>query len=355
MNSADIVAVIMAGGVGTRFWPLSTPAMPKQFITAFGDQSLYQQAVERACTFTDVDRIVVVTNEGFRDFVQEQTPELPRDNILLEPMRRDTAAAIALSASVAERRWPGSLMVVMPSDHLIRNTEGFYKTVKIAVSWASEGAMVTIGIPPTYPATVYGYLHLGDRRHPDSPVFRLRKFIEKPKLEVAESFVASGEYLWNSGIFIWPTAMFLAALREHLPQHYQLIYSAAESFGKSDFRDRIRSAFDQVKSISIDFGVMEKLKEVWAVPASFDWSDLGGWKSAKELIAEIENSNRVRGNVILDRSHGNLVLSSRENHTVLCIGVQGLIVVTTPEGTLICREDLAEEIKAHVQKILEKG
>ena len=349
---SDLVAVLMAGGSGTRFWPLSSPAFPKQFLTSFEKTSLFRQTVERSNTFTDFDKMLVLTNERFKKIIKKQSPEIPTDNVVLEPMRRDTAAAITLAALIVEHLWPESIMVVLPSDHSIRDNAGFAGTINKAAELARENKFVTLGIPPTYPATCYGYLHLDDRIDSKKSSFRLRKFVEKPDLEKATHFLSSAEFLWNSGIFLWRSSVILQAVEEHLPDLYSTLKPLASLFGSNTFFEEARKAFEKIQAISIDFGVMEKIDEIWALPVSFDWSDVGGWKAAKDFLQVGEDGNRIRGKVIAKDCQNNLIISDGENHSVLCMGVEGLVVVSTPEGTLVCREDMIDLIKPHVEKII---
>lgn len=349
---SDLVAVLMAGGSGTRFWPLSTPDLPKQFLTTLEDVSLYRQAVERAFSFTAAARTLVLGSARFEELITAQSPEIPAGNVVLEPMRRDTAPAITLAAAIAEHRWPGCVMVVMPSDHRITELDEFSATIARASRQAREGGLVTLGIRPTHPATCYGYLRLGERSGPEESVYRVGAFVEKPDEERAREFLKTGEFLWNSGIFVWRATAILDAVRTSLPDTHARITPLATSFGTPSFPDDARAAFELTTPTSIDYGVMEKARDVRVVPASFDWSDVGGWKAIRDLIPETEGGNRVRGRAIVEASQDCLVISEGKEHGVVCLGVEGLVVVSTPDGTLVCREDMAEAIRPHVERIL---
>lgn len=348
---SEIVAVVMAGGAGTRFWPLSTESLPKQFLTAFADESLYQQTIGRARRLVSPDRILVMTNRALAGHVRNQSPEIPEENVILEPKRRDTAPAVALAAMIAEARWPDSVMIVMPSDHRIESAQAFVKTVTVAANRARRGGLGTIGIRPRFPATGFGYLRIEERNPPPGEALKVLRFVEKPDRKRAEEFLASGQYLWNAGIFVWRGAALLAELKRHLPALYRALEPLGKALGSNEFEGKLSQAFGQAPSISIDFGVMEKASDVWAVVAEFDWSDVGGWKAARELIAPDAEGNRVRGPVLMHRSSGNMVVAADGSPPVVCAGASGLIIASTRSGVLICTEETADELKRLISKL----
>lgn len=339
----------MAGGAGVRFWPLSTESLPKQFITAFTETSLYQGTIERARNLADPEQILVMTNESLLPYVRSQSPEIPLENVILEPCRRDTAPAIALAASLAERRWPGSVMAIMPSDHLIRDVEGFTATMRLAVEQAVKGGLGTVGIHPTYPATGFGYLHCATAQ---GRVRQVRRFVEKPDRAKAETFLHSGDYLWNAGVFVWQSAIFLTELEKYQPSIFNATQRIAGAWRTPEFDTVLKDRFTHVSPISVDFGVMEKASEVWTVTSSFDWNDIGGWTAAMELVERDDDDNRTKGSIFLDQCRNNFVLSTDRFHPVLCVGVQDCIVVHTPHGTLVCHRDMADGLKPMVEKLL---
>jgi len=348
----DVVVVLMAGGFGTRFWPLGTADQPKQFLTALAGRSLYRQAAERARAIVPWDRILVMTNAAHVGLVREQTPEVPEANVIGEPMRRDTAAAVILAALVAERRFPGSILVTTPADHLVSNLEAFRRTVAAAVARARLGGLGTIGIRPTYPAMGFGYLRLARRPGQAEPV-RVLEFVEKPDAPRAARFVASGEYLWNAGMFIWKAGTLLEAARQLLPDVSAALEPLAESAGSPAFAERARQAFQSLRAISVDYGIMEKARDVWSVPATFDWSDVGGWLAASDLLPADADGNCVRGSVLLDAATGNIVVAGA-GRPVLVVGVKNCVIVHGPGGTLVCDKSHAEHIKPFVEKILKE-
>lgn len=348
----NCVAVLMAGGAGMRFWPLSTPELPKQFLTALTGRPLYAQAADRARLMAPWQRILVMTHAGFVNLVQEQTPEAPVENVILEPMRRDTAAAIILAAIVVNRRWPGSTMVVMPSDHLISGTDAFRQTIAAAVRRAAQGGLGTIGIPPAFPATTFGYLRLA--KAPDGPHPQpVEQFVEKPDRARAEQYLASGRFLWNSGIFVWQTSALLEAAARHLPAMHGILSGLADAVGTAEFAVRATEAFERIEPLSIDYGIMEKADDVWAVPAAFKWDDVGGWLAAGDLLTPDAQGNRTIGHVVAADARGNVVFTD-SHHPLVLAGISDCIVVRGPSGTLVCHKSLAENLKSLVQQASQK-
>jgi mannose-1-phosphate guanylyltransferase len=345
---ANVVAVLMAGGAGIRFWPLSTPHHPKQFLTALTPRPLYVQAAERARLLASWDRILVMTHADFARLVRRQTPEVPAANVVLEPVRRNTAAAIILAATIVDHRWPGATMIVMPSDHLITELAAFRRTFVAAVARARSGGLGTIGIRPTFPATAFGYLHLGARPAGLRAV-PVKRFVEKPDRARAARYVASGDFLWNSGIFVWRADVLLDAAERHLPQIYRPLASLRKVIGTRAFAPSARRAFRHIEAVSIDYGVMEKAKDVWAIPAAFSWSDVGSWTSVAELLPADAAKNHVRGNVILGQARRNVVVADG-GLPVVVAGVSDCVIVQGPSGTLVCRKDLLDHIKPLLQR-----
>ena len=346
----DVVTVLMAGGAGIRFWPLSTPDLPKQFITALTDRPLYVQAAERARALVPWGRVLVMTHAGFVDLVRRQTAKVPAANVVLEPLRRNTAAAIILAAIITERRWPGATMIVMPSDHLIAGADAFLRTMACAVVRARKGGLGTIGIPPTFPATGYGYLRLG-RRPAGLQAVRVEQFVEKPDRARAEQYVASGEFLWNSGIFVWKAAALLKAAAQHLPQVYEPLASLRDAVGTPALATRALKVFRNIESVSVDYGIMEKAEDVWAVPAAFSWSDVGSWSAAEDLIPADAAGNHVRGDVTLGWARGNVVIADG-GRPVVVAGLDDCVVVQGPSGTLVCRKDMLDNLKTLLERVL---
>ena len=348
-----VVAVIMAGGAGTRFWPLSTQRRPKQFLRLFGERSLLQMSYDRLIGVVPPERVLVLTNADFVGLVAEQLPELPAANIVGEPHRRDTAAAVTLAALLVEKRFGPCVIATLTADHLIEPVELFQRTLVSATKAAAGRELLyTFGIRPTYPATGYGYLELGDETLEDGAIhhFKLARFKEKPDAATAEGYVASGRYLWNSGMFVWSTGAILAELRRQLPEHIGALSRAVAADGTGSWAASLEGAFRGLKPVSIDFGVMEHAAEVRCVASTFSWSDVGGWLALADHLPQDDESNHYRGNLLTLDAHDNLVFCEDSKEAVVLVGVENLVVVRSGGRTLIMTKERTEEIKQLVKK-----
>ncbi len=351
----DLMAVIMAGGAGTRFWPLSTEERPKQFLKLFDERSLLQKSFDRIRRLIPPERILVLTNPTYLELAIEQLPELPRHNVIGEPMRRDTAAAVCLGAALGRRRFGDPVIVTLTADHVIEPIELFQKTLLSAARGARDGrTLYTLGIEPTHSATGYGYLELGRRVLDDDGIehFELASFKEKPDRETAERYVESGRYLWNSGMFAWTAEAVLEEIEKHLPQHLERILRAVEFDQTGKWPEALAEAFGPLQKISIDYGVMEKAGRVRCVAAEFTWKDLGGWPALTEYLPGDEAGNRCRGRALTLDAGGNLVFCEDQQETVILIGVNDLVTVRAGDKTLIVHKDRTEEIKKLVEAAL---
>jgi len=344
-----LVAVIMAGGMGTRFWPLSTPARPKQFVTLFGERSLLQMSFDRLRGLVPPERILVLTNAAHVAIAREQLPELPEGHIIGEPVRRDTAAAVALAAVLVRERFGDSVILTLTADHLIEPTDLFQQDlVSAARQVAAADVFYTFGIRPAYPATVYGYLETGAAVAADDGIehFELRQFKEKPDLETARRYVDSGRFLWNSGMFVWKAATILREIRTWLPGHSEALEPLGGCDGTPRWQEALEKAFAGIRPISIDYGVMEKTRTpLRCVASRFSWSDVGGWPALGDLLARDSRGNAVRGTLRAIDASGNLVFSEAPGETVALIGVEGLIVVRSGNRTLVARKEDADRIR----------
>jgi len=348
----NLVMIIMAGGVGTRFWPLSTEERPKQFLDLFGDRTLLQKSFDRVVNLVPPERILVLTNAGFVSMVKNQLPQIPVENIIGEPIRRDTAAAVGLAAVLCRKRFGNPVIVTLTADHLIEPVDLFHKTlISAARRAADDHALYTLGIEPTYPATGYGYLERGLRIADDNGIehFQLVHFKEKPDLETACQCVASGRFFWNSGIFVWTADAILQEMETHLPNHAKALANAAK-FDRTPMWDHaLKEAFASLDPVSIDLGVMEKAQNVCGVVSRFSWSDVGGWLALKSHLPEDEAGNFCRGDVMTRNATDNLVFCEDPKETMALIGVKDLVVVRAGSMTLITHKDRTEELKKLVQ------
>lgn len=356
-DTGDLAVVIMAGGAGTRFWPLSTEQRPKQFLNLFGEHTLLQQSYRRVEGLVPPERVLVLTNQRFVSQVCEQLPEIPRQNIIGEPLRRDTAAAVALAALLCRRRFGNPAMAVLTSDHLIQPVDRFHLTLLSAVRavGTSEGAeaLYTFGIHPSYPATGYGYLQRGEKVLTDQGIehYELLKFREKPDRRTAERYLDSGQFLWNSGMFVWSTEAILAELAAHLPNHLEQLEPALEHDGTPAFDEALGGAFEALQPISIDFGVMEKARRVRCVASGFDWSDVGGWPALEGLLEQDATANSHRCRLFVQGAGHNLVFCEDRDEVVALVGVDDLVVVRAGNRTLVVRRDSTEQIKQLVKDL----
>jgi mannose-1-phosphate guanylyltransferase len=352
----------MAGGAGVRFWPLSTPDLPKQFLTLLGGglangnskamagRSLYAQAVGRARMLAPPDRILVATSADLATHVRKQTPEIARKNILVEPLRRDTAAALIYAALTVEHRWPGSVMIATPSDHFIGDPAEFRRTMALAVDRARRGGLGTLGIPPTFPSTEFGYLRLA--RPPEAgQVVPVGQFVEKPDAATAARYIASGRYLWNSGMFVWRADALLKAAAEHLPDTFRALAGLVRSKSRTPLATRARQVFEGLRPISIDYGIMEKTRDVWCVPGSFEWNDVGNWSALDPMIPADSRGNRTRGHVFLDGVSGSLVVGQSDRPIVVA-GLTDCLIVQTPAGTLVCHKSVSNRLRPVINEML---
>lgn len=347
-----VYAVIMAGGVGTRFWPKSRKSNPKQFLNLFGETSMIQQTVERLGGFIDPENVVVVTNGDYIDFVKKQLAGVEPASIIGEPVARNTAPCIASAAALLHKKDPDSVMIVLPADHRIGNPKAFKDVLKTAAETAkSENSLVTIGIKPNWPETGYGYIQREiepDIEKFSHPVYKVQKFAEKPDADTAADFLASGDYLWNSGIFIWKTSTILEAFEKHLPE----IHKETKKLLESDFKESdVKTFYEACPSISIDYGIMENAEKVHVVPGDFDWNDVGSWNAVHELSDKDSAENAsVNTKALFVNSSGNYALTSGKK-LVAFAGVEHVALVETEDAILVVNLDKAQDVKEVVEEL----
>lgn len=326
-------ALIMAGGVGSRFWPLSRPDRPKQFLKFFGERSLIQMTSDRLDGLVPPQRRFVVTNTRYVDETRSQLPEIPPENVLAESVGRNTAPCIAFGANTIARLDPSAVMIVLPADHLIQDVSAYHTVMQTAAEAASRrGVLVTMGIEPTYPATGFGYIEFGVVG-PEDSVHPVTSFTEKPDEATARQFVDSGRYLWNSGMFCWRVDTILTELERSLPEVARLFDGSLEP----------DEAFERSPSISIDYGIMERAERVMVVPCSIGWNDVGDWRAAHKLSEKDERGNATRGRVDLVDASGCLAYST--GRRIVLVGTEDLVVVDAGDAILVCRREDAQRVK----------
>jgi mannose-1-phosphate guanylyltransferase len=348
-------AVILAGGSGTRFWPLSRRNRPKQLLHLFGRKTLLEQTAERIHAVIPWDRTYVYTNTSVRREVARCLAHVPSAQIIAEPAQRNTAPTIGLAAQEILRRDPEGIMVVLPSDHLIANPRKFLKTLGAACRWATDGGRsVVIGVRPTRAETGYGYVRLGGResRINGENIFRVHNFTEKPSLTLARRYVASGRYLWNAGMFVWRASTLLSNLQRFQPRMAKGLEQIAQAGGAIN-RAALKKFFPRLEKISVDFALMERISKVSAIPGDFGWNDVGSWAVVYELQKKDSDGNVRPGNSLALDSRGNVIVS--EKKAVVAVGVRDLVVVETIDALLVCARERAQDVGKAVAELERRG
>lgn len=336
--STNIYVVIMAGGSGTRFWPYSREAKPKQFLDVLGTgRSLLEMTFDRFSEITTHDKIWVVSNEKYDGLIQEQLPELENHQILLETEKRNTAPCIAYAAYKIMKQDPNAVLVVSPSDHAIFKESEFQQVISTSVeSAANDEKLITIGIRPNRPETGYGYIqYLSD---PGSSIKKVKTFTEKPEADLAAKFIESGDFLWNSGIFIWSIDSIIKAFEKHEEEIASIFASGLTEYYTKNEPAFIKKAYSQCKNISIDYAIMEKADNVYVVPGEFGWSDLGSWNALHEIKEKDANENVVEGDVVFYNSKDNYIKGHKDKITVVQ-GCEGLLIADFDDVLLVCKKE----------------
>lgn len=352
--------VIMAGGVGTRFWPMSKTSRPKQFIDVLGTgKTLIQMTFDRFTNVCPPENILVVTNEIYKDLILEQLPQMKENQVLCEPSRRNTAPCIAYANYKIKEENPEAIVVVAPSDHIILKEDEFVRDIKVAMKAAANNDwLVTLGIKPSRPDTGYGYIqYIDDPVYTnDERLFKVKTFTEKPTLEIAKSFIDSGDFLWNSGIFIWSLKSIMSAFEQHLDDVDNLFKQGEGKYSTQEEKNFIESTYAVCKNISIDYGIMEKANNVYTLAVDFGWSDLGTWGSLYTIRDKDEDQNAVVGNNVLLYNTKNCIVNVPKDKLVVLQGLDDFIVVEDDNTLLVCRKEDEQQIRQFVNDVkVEKG
>ncbi|MBR6452441.1 MAG: mannose-1-phosphate guanylyltransferase [Lachnospiraceae bacterium] len=341
-------ALIMAGGRGERFWPRSRKQLPKQFLSLTDDgKTMIQLTVERILPLVEMEDIYIATNRDYLPLVREQLPKVPVNNIICEPVGRNTAPCIALGAALISSKYEDAVMMVLPSDHLIRYNGMFQTTLADACEIAEkEDNLVTVGITPDHPETGYGYIQFSGE-DPVGRAFRVKHFVEKPTLEKAKEYLAEDDYLWNSGMFVWKISSVMERFRELMPDVYEGVLKIRDAYGDGTGEDALNRIFPDFPSISIDYGVMERSDHIYTIPGTFGWDDVGSWLAVERIKQSNEAGNIVNGNVITIDTRNCIIQADRK--LIATVGLKDLVIVDTEDATLICEKGSCADIK----KVLE--
>jgi mannose-1-phosphate guanylyltransferase len=344
-----LFAVIMAGGVGSRFWPRSKEKSPKQLLRIFGQNSMIQDTVDRLKGLVDNENIYVITNKIQKPEIVTQLNHIPNENIIEEPFGRNTAACIGLASVIIEKKDKDAVTLILPADHIIKNIDVFHATLNNAARFAYETkGLVTIGIPPGRPETGYGYIQIDDKSVADN-IFKVLTFAEKPNYATAVRFIESGDFMWNSGMFIWRADVILKEIKDYLPDLFEGLETIRMDIGNPNYEKTLFNVYGKLRSISIDYGIMEKSKQVFLIKGEFSWSDVGSWEEVYQLTEKNNEGNALNGKIYTDRTIESYIYSPDKFTAV--IGVENLIIINTDDSLLICRRDHCQDVKKIVDHL----
>ena len=347
-------ALIMAGGKGERFWPKSRTKLPKQFLSLTQDgKTMIQLTAQRLLPLIAYEDMYIVTNKDYVDLVREQLPDIPQENILGEPMARNTAPCIGYTAAIMARKYVDDVaMLVLPSDHIIKYEQMYIDTLIRAVEVAKDNSnLVTIGITPTYAETGYGYINFArdSAEHGYRGVYAVKKFVEKPNLETAKGYLASSHYLWNSGMFAWKLSTIMKQFEELLPDTYQGINKIKQAFGTPDYEQTLLDTFTTFKSESIDYGIMERASHIYTIPGSFGWDDVGSWLALERINKTNENGNMVQGDVITIGTQDSIIVGDKK--LIAVVGLKDTVIIDTEDALLICAKNATQDVKKVIENL----
>jgi mannose-1-phosphate guanylyltransferase len=338
-----IYAVIMAGGVGSRFWPRSKEKSPKQLLKIFGNNSMIQDTVYRLKDIVENEDVFIITNKIQKPEILNQLPEIPEENIIEEPFGRNTAACIGLASIIIKAKQEDAVMIVLPADHIIKNIKEFHSTLQSAAQFAYDSkGLVTIGIPPARPETGYGYIQI-DEKEVNKNIYKVYTFAEKPNYATAVRFLESGDFFWNSGMFIWRADTILDEIRIHMPDLYDGLQEINSDLNTGKFEKTLSIVYGQLKNISIDYGIMEKSQKVYLTKGNFSWSDVGSWEEVYQLTPKDDDGNAKVGNIYTEMTVDSYIYSPNKFTSV--IGLDNVIVINTDDALLVCRRDHSQDVK----------
>ena len=339
-----LVALIMAGGQGTRFWPLSTEDKPKQFLNLIGNETMIQMTVNRMRPIIPIERIFVCTGKRYVDLVKEQVPELPERNIIIEPEARNTAPCIALSSMIVERYYKNATLMVLPSDHLISDEDKFRRIIREGNDYLNdnENAILTLGMKPNRAETGYGYIKLGEKVN--SAISKVDRFVEKPNRELAEEYLELGNYLWNGGMFIWKINNIINKIKEYIPNTYEALHSIRE-VPEDKLQDIIDERYSRTDQISIDYAVLEKSNEIYVLPSEIGWDDIGSWKAVERYRKKDNSGNISSNNTIKIESEDNMIINNHKK--VVMIGVKDILTIELEDRIFVINKNYIDNLREY--------
>jgi len=347
-----ITAVIMAGGRGERFWPKSRAELPKQFLSFTNQETMIQITVSRLLPLVQYEDMFIVTSKEYVELVKTQLPQVPLENILAEPRAKNTAPCVGFATAVIASKYEDAIMLVLASDHLIKFEEMFIDTLSQAVDVAKDDRnLVTIGITPTYPETGYGYINFardqGENRY--RGVYIVNHFVEKPSSDTAKEYLSSGQYLWNSGMFVWKLSTILTKYEQLMPDIYQGIQDIKKAYATSSYEQVLEQTFSNFESVSIDYGIMEKSENIYTIPGSFGWDDVGNWLALERVNKTNEFGNTVQGDVITINTKNSIIVG--DTRMIAAVGLKNVVVIDTSDALLICAKDTTQDVKKVIENL----
>ena len=341
-----LCALIMAGGKGTRFWPLSTEEKPKQFLNLVGSYTMIQMTINRILPIIPIERVFVCTGEKYISYIKEQLPNLPDRNIIIEPEGRNTAPCIAVSSMIINKYYKDASVLVLPSDHLIEKEEAFRKIVLAGNDFINDHneCIITLGIEPSRAETGYGYIEMGERIPSATQAYKIARFTEKPNIEVAKDFLLKGTYLWNSGMFVFRADVILREIEKYLPKMYKSLMNIYQHLGEEDEEQVTREEYGLIDGISIDFGVMQRTRKAYVIKGDFKWDDIGSFNALSRYLNQYRNNNKISNNVYIQDCE-NCSIFGGDEKLIIGFGVKDLVVVDAGDVILVMDKDKDQEIK----------
>lgn len=349
-----MIAVILAGGSGTRFWPLSRRSRPKQLIHLYGNKSMLEQTIARLGDKVPTGQVLVVCGEHLLEATQQAVPFLQRDNFIVEPTARNTAPAVGLAAAISMRRFGDEVIAVFPSDHYVRDTDGFRAALDDAVEVAEQDFIVTLGITPNRPETGYGYIRYAPLDQITESAHRVAEFVEKPNFETAVGYLQSGDYVWNAGIFVFKPSAMLREFERQCPAMYARLTAIADAWATPQYDEVLRKQFAEIESISVDYAIMENAVDVAVVPTSVGWSDVGHWAAIDAVLDPDDDGNLLDGHVVAIDTRDSAILNTTDGVTAV-LGMNGIVVVRTDDAVLVVPRHRTQEVRHIVDALNRQG